>query len=157
MKIKSLVLVFFLFGMIFSQENNGVFEIYGEIEGAKNGKIKLLYNGLTLKSKVKNAKFSFTGKIDHEYEAYFIFDGISSVPFYIEDTTIDLSLLMSYLHRKDGDEPIWRLIPDSVTYTDSLSRDYNKFIGKNSKKPEYDQLLFNYLKENINKNPENFL
>lgn len=133
---KVLILLSFLFSIcIYAQENKGAFEIHGEIEGVEKGKIRLMYDDLTLKSIVKKGKFKFKGSINHEYKAYLIFDNKRSVPFYIENIIIAVRLSPEKLYRKQGAIDMWCILPEYVTLTDSLSRNDKNFIGKNNDLP----------------------
>jgi len=171
MKFKLLLLVFFLCGTLLSQENKGAFEIYGEIEGAKRGKVTLKFQGFDqyLKTKLEDGKFVIKGELKRPTRAILRYKNTNSVPFYIENSKIHISFFKDNVlniydslklekasHRySERNEYNIRTIEGSLS--ENLYRDYIQFKRDNIFKPAYKHLLFNYLIEKLDQNPNNYV
>lgn len=170
MKNWLLLLVFILSGTLLSQENQGAYEIYGEIEGVDRGKISLVILNLNgdspKKARIKDGKFHFKGEINHTIRVAFWFNDIPSTPFFLDNSTISLQLkiLDKEEYNKDRKEkgklpyrPIYLVENIQGSDVQDAYINYLQFVAEHNEKSDYQRLLFNYFQEKIESSPDNYL
>ena len=171
MKNWLLFILLLAFGTLSSQENNNRFEIHGEIEGEKRGKVLLKFQGFKqyLKTKLEDGKFVIKGELKRPTRVMLTYKNTNSIPFYIENSVINITfykdnLLNVYDSLKLKKEPHkyskkneYNIRSIEGSLSEELYRDYIQFKKDNIHKPAYKHLLFNYLTEKLDKYPDNYV
>lgn len=162
MKIIATLILLFIFSAIYAQEG---FEINGQIEGAKRGKIELKLLGFkeSMFSKLNDGKFNIKGKLKRPTKIVLIYKDIKSVPFYIENSKISITFFKDQIqvsgsnHKRKKTFFIYKIRNIEGSLTESLYRDYKTFKKKNIDKDTYKYMVYNYLNDKIDKYPNNYL
>jgi len=171
MKTWLIAISLFCLGSMFSQHNKGTFEIHGEIEGEKKGKVLLKFQGFNqyLKTKLEDGKFVIKGELKRPTRVMLTHKNTNSIPFFIENSVINVTFYKDNLvnihdslkllkephkYSKKFEYDI-RSIEGSLS--EDLYRDYIQFKKDNIHKPVYKHLLFNYLTEKLDKYPDNYV
>jgi len=154
-------------GITYAQENKGTFEIHGEIEGVDHDKIQLIIPGRRpFKAKVKEGRFYITGEIDHTASVNFRYKELISSSFYLDNSTIRLKLRLLRFEEsgqkqlgftKETYTPIYGIVEMQGNEVQNAYNEYLGFKRKNKEKPNFDGLLFDYLKDKIDNQPGNYL
>ena len=170
MKRFFLILVLISIATVYSQENKGLFEIYGKIEGVKRGKIKLgIIGDKPVNAKVKDGKFYMKGKIKHTSRANFMYKNIPSSSFYLDNSTIHLRLRIMEQEEYNGTiitdkdtikvpyRPVY--VPEYMqgNAVEDEYQNYLMFSREHNEAPNFNRLVFDYLEEKIKERPDNYL
>jgi len=154
-------ILFFSFYLVIAlmscEEKEEGFILNGEIKGDYSGYLYLEYDEIRDSCLIKDKKFHFQGRVNRPTSAFLNAEGFSGNDrnFYIENT--DMIVNVSFEKRKVQEYELNWIIIDTVigTKTSKLFYDFEKFKMQNSKKANYNEMLYVKLSAIFEKNPEN--
>jgi len=148
------LLIFVFSTSLFSQDS---FELNIEVKDQKRGKVELKLLGFdeSLWAKLDNGKVKISGKLLRPTRVVLIHKGVRSIPFYIENSKINVSLVKQHTNpkkpcnRKSDECFIYNISKIEGSLAEELFKNYKKFEAKNRNKPSFKYIVFEYLKEKI--------
>lgn len=133
------------------------FVLNGEISGDYSGYLYLEYDDIKDSCFIKNNKFHFQGRVSRPTSAFLLSNGVAANDrnFYIENT--EMTVLVSFEKKMMGNYEVNWVIIDTVIGTEisQLFYDFEKFKKQNSKKTNWNEMLYEKLSDIFEKNPEN--
>ena len=138
------------------EEKHEGFVLNGEIEGDYTGYLYLEYDKIKDSCLIKDKKFHFRGKVNRPTGAFLLTTGFTANDrnFYIENT--DMIVNISFEKRKVQEYELNWVIIDTVigTKTSRLFYDFEKFKEQNSKKSNWNEMLYTKLSDIFETYPE---